>query len=454
MTRWTWLAVLLCACGRGGPQQPLDLAGRDEARATAGACTDCAGTSWRAEDGFVVHEWGTFTSVAGTDGALVPGLHHEEEDLPGFVADRVAAAGATPGALQKMETPVTYFYAPGPMRVTAKVAFPGGLFTQWFPFVRAFSPPLYYPTSGETPVDPWLEASASVPEWCREKYAGPPKDGLLDWGEVEVLARGEAPALAGPVGEGHYRFARNVQANALRVSGPDGLGWQHERFLFYRGLGSFPLPLAARVEGEAAALFNAHPRAALGGLVLLNVTTAGAGFSVLGELAGGAARRAPLPAAALPLPEFVAALRAELQATLEADGLYADEARAMVDTWERSYFLTPGVRLLYLLPQSEIDRLLPLTISPAPRATRRTMVIRVELLTPEREATARAWLSELTAPATAAEGRASFLAQGRFAEPLLRRALAAADGAAQVAAGEALLAEVQARRRWAPLTAE
>src|SRR3954468_17255595 len=34
------------------------------------------------KDGFVVHEWGTLTSVSGSDGVIVTGLHHEEEDLP------------------------------------------------------------------------------------------------------------------------------------------------------------------------------------------------------------------------------------------------------------------------------------------------------------------------------------------------------------------------------------
>src|SRR4051812_46946050 len=34
---------------------------------------------------FVVHEWGTFTSVVARDGHLLPGLHHEDGDLPGFV---------------------------------------------------------------------------------------------------------------------------------------------------------------------------------------------------------------------------------------------------------------------------------------------------------------------------------------------------------------------------------
>src|SRR5262249_45371533 len=66
--------------------------------------------------GFVVHEWGTDTIVVGSDGSLQRGLHHEEEDLPSFVYDRVKA-GALPGSSSvegEMETPVTYFYSGTP----------------------------------------------------------------------------------------------------------------------------------------------------------------------------------------------------------------------------------------------------------------------------------------------------------------------------------------------------
>ena len=41
----------------------------------------------------IVHEWGTFTSVGSSTGALMEGLHHEEEPLPAFVHGRGAAAG-------------------------------------------------------------------------------------------------------------------------------------------------------------------------------------------------------------------------------------------------------------------------------------------------------------------------------------------------------------------------
>src|SRR6185369_9355447 len=94
-------------------------------------------------DGFVVHEWGTLTSVMASDGTLLPGLHHEEEDLPGFVTDRIAAAEAnrkneafvTDATLQKMETPVTYFYSPRARTLSASVGFPAGMLTQWYPNV-------------------------------------------------------------------------------------------------------------------------------------------------------------------------------------------------------------------------------------------------------------------------------------------------------------------------------
>src|SRR6187399_1578592 len=41
-----------------------------------------------APDKLVVHEWGTFTSVQGSDGIGLEGLQHEEEALPGFVYSR------------------------------------------------------------------------------------------------------------------------------------------------------------------------------------------------------------------------------------------------------------------------------------------------------------------------------------------------------------------------------
>jgi len=82
------------------------------------------------------------------------------------------------------------------------------------------------------------------------------------------------------------------------------------------------------------------------------------------------------------------ALRRSLRDALVGDGLYEDEADALLNTWETSYFRRPGLRLFYLVPREWTDSTLPLSIresgqsgAPAPEV-RRVMVGRVELVTP------------------------------------------------------------------------
>src|SRR5262245_6214747 len=72
--------------------------------------------------GFIVHEWGTNTIVVGSDGAMVRGLHHEEEDLPAFVYDRRSPSVARSVDV-KMETPVAYFYSDKPLEAHVDVSF-------------------------------------------------------------------------------------------------------------------------------------------------------------------------------------------------------------------------------------------------------------------------------------------------------------------------------------------
>jgi len=412
---------------------------------------DSAASTWQPSQGFVVHEWGTLTSVLGSDGVLLPGLHHEEEDLPPFVADRMKQAQTTPWVVQKMETPVTYFYSAQPLAATASVRFPDGIFSQWYPFAQDIAPPLLL-TGAPQASDPWLDAGAlqsQIPPECQGKFDRF-HDGLLDWGTVDVLARDDSPALPGPVDGTNWGFARNVASNAIAATLPDG-SRQNERFLFYRGLGNFTLPLAATVGNDGPTLANGATQT-LGGLFLMVVTADGAGFASLGDLAPGSSVSAPLPAPAMAHDAFVAALKAAVRDRLVRDGLFTDEAQAMVDTWAKSWFLTPGVRAFYLLPQAITDAVIPLSISPAPSETRRTMVIRVELLTPSYEAQLSSWLSSLASGDASA--RQEFLGLGRFAEPHLQRAIALAKTDAERAAGQSLLDEIRANRRWSPTTAE
>src|SRR6266550_1064779 len=113
----------------------------------------------------VVHEWGTFTSVAGTDEVTLEWRPlNVESDLPSFVhsVDRLPRATPQPQPPQpttspriepqrpaprpltyptksgarvsvRMETPVLYFYAKEETTLKVRVDFPGGKITEWYP---------------------------------------------------------------------------------------------------------------------------------------------------------------------------------------------------------------------------------------------------------------------------------------------------------------------------------
>src|SRR5580704_12314024 len=74
--------------------------------------------------GLTVHEWGTFTSVAGADGSAIEwDVLGCGSDLPRFVnADgRTPKSGIT--TTVRMETPVLYFYSEQELDAHVKVKF-------------------------------------------------------------------------------------------------------------------------------------------------------------------------------------------------------------------------------------------------------------------------------------------------------------------------------------------
>lgn len=403
--------------------------------------------------GFIVHEWGTDTVVVGSDGSLQRGLHHEEEDLPSFVYDRIKG-GSLPGAGSvevKMETPVTYFYSDHEIGAKVSVGFPKGVFTQWYPTVQSFLPAIAAPfTYGPMPalatfMDPVLDPHYPFGSQACVAHYGAIAQGSLDWGTVDILPRGAAAAgPEAPLDKFTWSYARQVAANDIQVNGPQSAKapGQSERFLFYRGLGNFDLPVhATSTPGGAFSLANTYAEP-VATVFALNVGANGGAFTAHPEgIAANGMLAGTIPSldGAPPLDAFVDALAAEITQALDGTGLYHDEATAMVNTWKRQWFRTPGARLLYLVPQSWTEASIPLTITPTPDVTKRVMMIRVELITPELETADVAMAGKLGASTTDAAARAYFQALGRFAEPRLRRALTLLG---QPANGAAFLAEI------------
>src|SRR5256885_11689097 len=97
------------------------------------------------KDSLIVHEWGTFTSIAGKDGvALEWRPLNGASDLPKFIYTiqshddglRHGPKADLP-AVVRMETPVLYFYSAGETDVSVRVDFPKGKITEWYPQARS-----------------------------------------------------------------------------------------------------------------------------------------------------------------------------------------------------------------------------------------------------------------------------------------------------------------------------
>src|SRR6266581_5591492 len=89
-----------------------------------------------------VHEWGTFTAIAGNDGKATQWTPFTGPiDLPGFV-EHLSDASLKPGlrGTIRMETPVLYFYSPRNVTVSVRVAFSKGLITEWYPHAAIVQP--------------------------------------------------------------------------------------------------------------------------------------------------------------------------------------------------------------------------------------------------------------------------------------------------------------------------
>jgi hypothetical protein len=167
-----------------------------------------------------------------------------------------------------------------------------------------------------------------------------------------------------------------TSATPLRVKTTSGE--QQEKFLFYRGVAAFPVPISARLTGEGQVLVENYEREKIPGVVLFERRGERVGYRVGGAVDDNAVMDAP------ELTKSVAALGRELEGMLVGQGLYQDEAHAMVETWRSSWF-EEGSRLLYLVPTEFVNGVLPLAIRPAPAQTVRVFVGRLELVTPATE---------------------------------------------------------------------
>ena len=329
-----------------------------------------------------VHEWGTFTSLVNEKGVVMKGMHHEEEGLPGFVYG--LRAGGTESlhsvaklksssnhcgvrntkcafltaedqdvlpynqfntpVTQKMETPVIYFYGNEGEKAHVEVKFPDGMISQWFP-------------------------AASSNNLHLEEF----KNGYMSW-DVSLGKVTDTENFPKTRAESIWNPARATKANAIRVE-----NGEEERFIFYRGLGDFTVPLKISLKDVSEKVTEVS-------VTNSSNVSVPALFYLRSEKTTGVLSYLALPALApgeektfLTSSTSAADVKSEIKDSLVKAGLFEDEALSMLNTWDKSYFHTTGERLLYILPTSWTEKILPLSVTPAPSKLVRVLIGRIEL---------------------------------------------------------------------------
>ena len=369
-----------------------------------------------AADQLVVHEWGTFTSLHDEQGRSLRSINTDDEPVPGFVhqlwpfATRLVSPidlsvepgpyrsqgglEADPRVTMRLETPVLYFHLPpseSQLTLDLNVEFRRGFLTEFFP--KAISS-----ISGPTSAN---QINSRIV----------PRAGSLRWNGVQVGSPGSFPETSEHV----WLAPRKVR------SAPVIVGNESEQYLFYRGIGDLESPLQVvrqpdqtlnvRINQRALKLLEQDLRESAirnvsniqheltdrttweaivtkQSLWLLDVRPNGqSAFRSLATHSNPGTDADNLITASAKFSDEqyssqnLVKLRSEMREALIADGLFADEADAMLNTWELSYFVSPGQRLFYILPRSWTDAVLPLSLS-VPAEIIRVMVGRIELVTP------------------------------------------------------------------------
>jgi hypothetical protein len=344
--------------------------------------------------GLTVHEWGTFTSIAGIDGMAVDWRPAGgPSDLPCFVAlsdpSNIKAIGYGPANVLggregegkiRMETPVLYFYSPKETNVNVRVSFPHGLITEYYPTIAKVGP--------SNPASAIKDLRSAT--------------GTIEWNSVKVMP-GVTESYPLESGPSHYYAARRTESDPLQV------GNQKEKFLFYRGIASFQPPIAAQINASGTIDVRNLSDEQVPGIVLFENRDGKIGYTVVRDLYKQTTLEPPKRTS-----DF-ASLQQSLEGLLVAQGMYASEASAMVETWKDTWF-EKGTRVFYIVPPKTIDAILPLSIEPKPAHVARAFVGRMEVITADMQK------EVLTAIRT--NDRPVLESYGRFLSPIVNRVYA------------------------------
>ena len=356
-----------------------------------------------------VHEWGTFTILVSSSGQKVSWYqpYSDIAKLPPFVqGDALQMKRNIRSASVRMETPVIYFYPEEETPISVRVGFSDGMITERFPAStnEPFSPPgimtlttpnlnglalvacSVRPPTSEQIFDQRLKEFTTVRQPTVTRWAGkllPP-----DHADAKLI-----PAVNPALGGENYAAARNVPDAWIFRSDTRGFYPNIEpveKFIFYRGAGEAHLPYRVSMSGDESVTFDNYSQSANTFQVALRVKDGKASWKQLPNTPGpskDANRSASItfPEETISLKQADKVLRSLFLTELTSHGLTKDEAKAMIDTWNHTWFTEPGQRVFTIVDRTWVDSVLPLGITPEPKKTERVFVARYEILSPSAE---------------------------------------------------------------------
>ena len=340
------------------------------------------------EQHWTVHEWGTFTSLQDEAGVAIGGINTDDEPVPGFVhrlADFLllrptqvpsfffqGAPSCHPDVTMRLETPVLYFHPPQPglslSEINVTVEFHGGWLSEYYPVAEPEAPGL----GGRNTFQFGHLAANTVSQ--------------LKWEHLKIGGHWPITNTSAHV----WLSPRAVQA--AQILGTNG---ESEKFLFYRGVAHIDAPLRIS-RADQQLVFRSqlenlpgNPSLTIRSIWLVDIRPDGRlAFRALPLLKIDGDSNTVLartPASFTPgdyAADNLEILKSSLQWALVSEGLYEDEAQALLNTWELSYFKSTGLRVFFIVPRAWVDHYLPLKVSVRAELDR-VMVGRIELVTPE-----------------------------------------------------------------------
>lgn len=358
--------------------------------------------------GLLMHEWGSLSYSQGVDSAKID-THQETSDLPPFVQvwSQLArqAARPVPPSQIIVRKPIVYFYTDKPQTLTFSVACPHGMFTQWFPKAWRVNP------------DP----AELGPDFADAGLTG--GIGLLVWKNFDLVP-GPLPALpAVPETAWWWPICRDTDSTPINAGGV------FEKFLFYRGIVS-DVPAAIDIDGGAQKKYtitNTRKGDPVEHLFLVYVSAGKAIAKYIPSIAPGEKQIVDLAltADAQAVADFAPQMRQRMAECLEEAGLFPKESAGMTQIWQKDWFETDGVRVIYLNPAAATASLMPLKIDPAPVESIRTYLISIECLQDSKENVIKEMILNLgdNKYSVREAAQRQLIQFGKQTEPALREAL-------------------------------